>query len=275
MPEAAADQAEKDRIVDLLEQEWATIADLLDELPDAAWTQPALPGWDVHDVVAHMLSGELMLGGAPRPEVEVDPGTPHVHNDIARMNEAWVVALRPTPHHDLAAQFRTVTQERVATLRAMPPEEFAAPSWTPVGHATYGRFMLVRVFDAWMHEQDIRTAAGVPGNEDGPVAEAALDEVVGAMGYIVGKRVGAADGTSVTIRLTGPVRRDLHVVVDGRAKVVDQLAGPATATIGLTSSLFLRLAGGRTDPDAALGQVELGGDPDLARRLATRLAYTI
>lgn len=270
-----ADAGEKDRIVGLLEQEWGAIADLLDGLPAEAWARPALPGWDVHDVVAHMLSGELMLGGAPRPEVEVDPDTPHVHNDIARLNEAWVVSLRDVAPAEMARRFREVTGERVAALSAMTADDFAAPSWTPVGQATYGRFMLVRVFDAWMHEQDIRVAAGVPGHEDGPVAEAALDEVVGALGYIVGKRAAMPDGTALTIHLTGPIRRDLHVMVDGRARAVDALEGPATVTIALSSSLFLRLAGGRTDPEAALAEVELGGDEALARRLATSLAYTI
>lgn len=126
-----------------------------------------------------------------------------------------------------------------------------------------------------MHEQDIRNAVGTPGNESGPIAEQALDEVVKALGYIVGKRGRAPDGSSVRIRLTGPVERDLHVVVDGRAKVVAAIVGEPTASLALASSLFLRLAGGREDPAAAMGRIELGGDAALARQLAANLAYTI
>jgi hypothetical protein len=37
----------------------------------------------------------------------------------------------------------------------------------------------------------------------------------------------------------------------------------------------MRLAGGREDAEAALTNVELGGDEALARQLATNLAYTI
>ncbi len=168
-----------------------------------------------------------------------------------------------------------MTADRLASLLAMPAEEFNAPSWTPAGEATYARFMQIRIFDCWMHEQDIRAAVGLPGNEDGAPAAAALDEVVRALGYIVGKKGRAPDGSSVLIRLSGPVERDLHVVVDGRARVVAALDGEPTTSLDLSSSLFLRLAGGREDAQDALGRIGLGGDQALGRQLATNLAYTI
>src|SRR5262249_45030933 len=156
------------------------------------------------------------------------------------------------PPAQMLAEFRAITAERLASLSAMPAADFGAPSWTPAGDSTYGRWMQIRVFDCWMHEQDIRAAVGVPGHEAGPVAECSLDEVVGALGYIIGKRGQAPDGSSILIRLTGPVERDLRVVTSGRAKVVDSIDGEPTVTISLRSSLFLRLAGGREDPEAAL-----------------------
>ena len=277
-PPAAPDPraAEQDRVVGLLGREWSAIADLLAGLDENAWSRPALPGWDVHDVLAHLIGTERTLAGAQHPDIPADGDAgEHVRNDIGRVNEAWIVALRDRPDADLLADFRAVTAERLASLRAMPAEEFYAPSWTPAGQATYARFMQIRIFDCWMHEQDIRAAVGTPGHEGGPVAEQALDEVVAAIGYIVGKRGRAPDGSSVRIRLTGPVERDLHVVVDGRARAVEAIDGEPTASLALSSSLFMRLAGGREDAEAALGRIELGGDPALARQLATNLAYTI
>jgi uncharacterized protein (TIGR03083 family) len=274
--DAGAGRAAKDRLVELLGWEWSTLADLLATLDEATWARPALPGWDVHDVVAHLVGTERTLAGAPQPEPPptIDDA-PHVRNPIARLNEAWVAELRGLSAAELLDAFRAVTAERLAALAAMSTEEFDAPSWTPVGDATYGRFMGVRLFDSWMHEQDIRAAVGVPGNEDGPVAELAVDEVVGALGYIIAKRGGAPQGSSVRITLTGPVRRVVTVVVDGRARVAEGVEGEPTATIDLSSSLFLRLAGGRQDPEDALGVIGLGGDTALARRLASHLAYTI
>ena len=279
MPESsdpAGERPGKDRIVALLRQEWSTLADLLAELSDEQWSRPALPGWDVHDVVAHVVGTERMLSGeqAPAGAAGADEA-PHVRNPVGQANEQWVLSLRSRTHAELLGDLRAVTARRLAALEAMSEEELRAPSWTPAGDADYARFMEIRIFDCYMHEQDIRVAVGLPGHDDGPVAEAALREVVLALGYIVGKRVGAPDGSRVTIRLTGPIERQLHVAVDGRARLVASLDGPPTAAIALSSSLFLRLAGGRLDPQAATADITREGDPALAERLAGNLAYTI
>ena len=271
---AAQRSAEKDRVVELLGAQWSEIAGLLAGLDDEEWSRPALPGWDVHDVVAHLIGTERSLSGAALPDIPPEPGA-HVRNDIGKVNEAWICELRDRPHADLLADFRAVTGKRLASLRAMSVDDFNAPSWTPAGNATYARFMQIRIFDCWMHEQDIRAAVQRPGNESGAAAEQALDEVVVALGYIVGKRGRAPDGSSVLIRLNGPVQRDLAIVVQGRARVVEAIEGEPAATLTLSSSLFMRLAGGREDAESALSRIKLGGDQALARQLATSLAYTI
>jgi uncharacterized protein (TIGR03083 family) len=272
----SASPAGKERIVGLLGDEWSAIADLAGGLDAGAWSARALPGWDVHDVMAHLVGTETMLDGGAVPVMPAgsDVGE-HVRNDIGKANEAWVVSLRGRSHAELLDEFRAITGKRLAALTAMSADEFYRPSWTPAGDGTYGRWMEIRVFDCWMHEQDIRAATGRPGNEAGPAAEQSLAEVVGALGYIVGKRGRSPDGSSVLIRLTGPIERDLRVVTSGRAKVVEALDGEPTATIALRSSLFLRLAGGRQDPAEALGEITLGGDVGLARQLATNFAFTV
>jgi uncharacterized protein (TIGR03083 family) len=267
---------DKDRLVDLLGAQWSAIAELLDDLSADDWRRTVLPGWDVHDVLAHLVGTECALSGAAMPTAPAGlDDAEHVRNDIGKVNEAWVVSRTSLSDAELLAEFRAITAERLASLRAMPVEDFYAPSWTPAGPGTYARFMQIRVFDCWMHEQDIRKALGEPGNESGPAAERSLDEVVGALGYIIGKRGRAPDGSSVLIRLTGPIERDLKVVVEGRARVTDELDGEPTAMITLSSSLFLRLAGGREDPETSPESVRLDGDLDLARQLASNLAFTI
>ncbi len=276
--DAGADDpvATKRRLVSLLGQAWASMDGLLSQLGDEQWEADALPGWNVHDVVAHVVGTERQLSGAePPPALPPEVTGSHVHNDIARMNEAWIVALHDLPHEELHRQYTDITATRLAQLEAMPPDAYLAPSWTPVGPGTYGRFMEVRVFDVWMHEQDIRAASGLPGHESGPVAAQSLAEVTKSLGYIVGKRAAMPDGTTVRIRLTGPLATDLHVAVDGRARVVDELLGEPSVSLSLPASLFLRLAGGRLDGELVLDQVELGGDRDLARQLATHLAFTL
>jgi uncharacterized protein (TIGR03083 family) len=264
-------------IVAVLIAEWAVIAALLDGLEPEAWSTPtALPGWTVHDVVAHMVGTESSLAGEAVREHPIDTTeVSHVRNEIGVTNERWVQHLRADPPEQLLDRFRDVTRRRGAALTAMRPHDFDALTPTPVGEASYRRFMEIRVFDCWMHEQDIRDATGRSGHEDGPAAEASVDEIARALGYLVGKRAAAPDGSTVSIELTGPVHRTLHVAVDGRAHVVAALDRPATASLRLSSSLFVLLAGGRTDPGTHLHEIRFDGDPALGRRLATNLAYTI
>jgi hypothetical protein len=107
------------------------------------------------------------------------------------------------------------------------------------------------------------------------VAEQAVDEIARALGYIVGKRAAAPQGSSVTFELTGPLTQSLHVLVDGRARLVDGLDAPAGVTVTMGSDLFTRLASGRVEPGVALSEVQLSGDKELGRRIIDNLAFTI
>jgi hypothetical protein len=89
--------------------------------------------------------------------------------------------------------------------------------------------MAVRVFDFWVHERDITTPLGLPTDDGDARAEMALAEVERSLGYIVGKKIGLPDGSSIVFHLTGPLRRDLYVTVDGRAKVVSHIDHPDVA----------------------------------------------
>jgi uncharacterized protein (TIGR03083 family) len=267
----------KEPLVEALVAEWAATDELLSGLPDPAWSTPsALPGWTVHDIVAHVVGTESMLAGEQAPDAVPDvTALPHVRNEIGAANENWVQASRGESPREALARLRAVTDNRAQVLTTMTQDEFDAPSWTPIGQSTYGRFMQIRLFDCWMHEQDIRDAVGVPGHEDGPCAEGSLDEVVRALGFIVGKRGRAPDGGAVSIDLTGPVHRTIHVVVDGRARVVPALDRPPTSTLRLSSALFMRLAGGRVDPGRHLHEISRDGDLELAERVAHNLPFTI
>jgi uncharacterized protein (TIGR03083 family) len=235
-----------------------------------------LPGWSVQDVVAHMIGTESFLAGQVPPEPDRDPmELPHVRNEIAARNERWVLAIRPEEPKEVLGRFADITAQRLNALREMPDEEFYRRGWTPAGEDAYARFMRIRLYDCWLHEQDIRVTVDRPGHDSGPCAEMALDEVAGAVGYLVGKRAGAPDGSAVTIRLDGPVAREFHVEVDGRARAVEQLSRPATATVSMSSNLFTRLTGGRVDAEAHLSEVDVTGDQELGLRVTRNLAFTV
>jgi hypothetical protein len=135
--------------------------------------------------------------------------------------------------------------------------------------------MQIRVYDCWLHEQDIRDSLSKPGHESGVAPEIVFDELTLALGYIVGKKAGAPEGSAVTFEITGGVSRIVHVAVIGRAAVVDTLDTPPTVTLRLDSGLYARLAGGRINPEASIDKVEISGDTDLGRRLVLALPFTI
>ncbi|GAA1219085.1 maleylpyruvate isomerase family mycothiol-dependent enzyme [Prauserella alba] len=268
---------DKDRITGALTSQWESLDGLLASLPATAWDAPsALPGWTVRDVVAHVIGTEASLLGEQAPEADVDvTELPHVNNEIAAFNERWVRSMRESTPQRMLDRFRDVVARRSDALRAMTQDDFDAPSWTPVGKGTYGRFMRIRIFDTWLHEQDIRDAVGVPGHEAGPCVEHAFDELAESLGFVIGKRAAAPDGAGVTLEFTGALRRSVHVAVDGRAAVVPELPGPATATLRLDAGLFARLAGGRVAAEDRLSDVEYSGDTELGERIVRNLAFTI
>jgi uncharacterized protein (TIGR03083 family) len=262
----------KDRIVQALRDEFAALDALLSGLEEKEWAAPTpLPGWDVQANVAHIIGTESMLAGVPNPDVTVDrDARPHVRNDIGAFNEQWVVALADLPPAEVLERFRAITSSRLDALEAMDQARWDEEGFTPAGPDSYGRFMRIRVFDCWMHEQDIRDALGRPGHEAGLPVDVALDEMAGALGFLVGKKAGAPDGTTVTFDLDG---RAFHVAVAGRAAVVESLPGPATTTLGMSVGTFSRLGGGRIDPGIAT--VHMAGDTELGRAIVENLAYTI
>ncbi len=267
---------ENDQILSLLRGEFHAVTELVSGLSDAEWRTPTcLPGWTVHDVLGHMIGTELMLTGAPAPEADVSH-LDHMKNPVATANEIWVESMRPLSGAEMVARWVAVTADRLDALEAMTQAEFDAPSWTPVGNdETYGRFMRIRHYDCFMHEQDIRLAVGRPERGDPVAIASCLDEVATGLGYIVGRRAGMPEGARVRIDLTGEVERTFLVQVEGRAAVVDALDGPATVGVELPVGLFLRLTGGRDDGPWEPSEVHVTGEVDLAARLVENLAFTI
>jgi uncharacterized protein (TIGR03083 family) len=264
-------------VVPLLRREFDAISRLCETFDDAAWdTATCLPGWSVKDQLSHLVGTEAMLDGEQAPDVDVSHLT-HINNEIGRFNELWVESLRPHSGPEVLERFRELTARRLAALEAMTQTDFDAPSFTPVGRdETYGRFMRIRHYDCFLHEHDMRDALGREDRPDPEQLAFVLDEVAAGLGYVVGKKAAMPKGARVRIEITGDGARDLDYEVGDRAELVNRHETEPTVVLRLPAMLFLRLTGGRTDPGPHVGaEVQLDGDEELARRLATNLAYTI
>ena len=268
---------DRDTLTTALSQEWDSLTQLVTGLDENQWRTPSpLPGWTVFDVLAHLVGIESILLGEPNPAADATiTDAAHVHNEIGALNEAWIDSLRPLSGEQLLAKFTEVTDRRRKALAELTDEQWNNPSQSPVGVVPYGRFMQVRLFDCWMHELDIADALGAMVEEGGPRAEIAFAELTGTLGRAVVKGAHAPDGSRITFALTGPVTRELHLVVDGRANQVDELDGPATVRVELPSGLFARLRAGRTTAAEHSDEITITGDAELGRRVADTLRFTI
>ena len=168
------------------------------------------------------------------------------------------------------AELEEVTAARRAALAAMTDEELSGVTPSPIGNVPYATFMDVRVMDCWVHEQDIRRAVGRPGHLDGPAADAAIRRFCSSLGFVVGKRAGAPEGSTVVFELTGPLARTVAIgVVDGRAQVVPEPSG-AAVRMEMDAETFACLVAGRWSADRA--KVAITGDDELGRRVVASMA---
>lgn len=243
---------------------------LLSQLSDDQWTvQSYCPDWDVRGIAMHLAAVEAMLAGEA-------PGS---FTDSVPFNKVgdYVSTVSDLSNADLLSAYQATIADRRAELASYTTDQMDLPSMTPVGPQTYGRFMAIRVFDFWVHEQDIRGPLGMPGHESGAAADMAINEIEISLPYIVGKKIGLPDGKSMTIELTGPVERSMHVKVDGRAGNVDSLDGPADVVLSANSTAFALLACGRIDPQGPIddGRVSWSGDAELGEKAARSLRFTM
>jgi len=256
------------RITAALQTCYASFEALCADLSDAQWQAQSLcPDWTVRDVVNHVTSIEAVLAGwLPDDDSTAPPFAKAA--DFRREANVDDAAYREV--------VRAVYDRRRQDLAALSQTDLQRASWTPVGPTTYGRFLEIRVFDFWVHERDIATPLGRTTDDTGVAAEIALAEVAGSLGYIVGKKVGLPDGKSITFNLTGPIVRELHVAVDGRAKTVEHVDNP-DVTLSTDSTTFIQLACGRIDPQTQIdsGAITWKGDDELGDRAARNLRFTM
>jgi uncharacterized protein (TIGR03083 family) len=173
--------------------------------------------------------------------------------------------------------FRSLVAERRDQLRGFPPERFDEVGPSPVGQVPYREFMRVRLMDTWVHEQDIRRAVGRPGHQRGRAVDNALERFVAAMPFVVGKKAGATDGSSVRFDLSGDAARTFTVVMEGgRGRVSTDGPPDPTVTVAMPTQTWWCLCLGRWDAERASAEgLSLSGDEELGRKVIGQLAFMI
>ena len=245
---------------------------------DVDLAQPTeCPGWTVHDQIAHVAGVESLLAGHKDPRVQM-PQYEHIRNDLAKKVEYAVEVRRGRSGAELFTELEDVLAERLSTLSdpTLTSESIIAGPFGPDRAATV---LLLRTFDVWTHEQDIRSALQRPGDLDSRAAAICVNEVMDQLPKLIAKGAALTPGHPVVIDVTGPLAARVSVQVDtdeqGRLRGHATSPGPLdilATTISLSTEAFMRRSAGRRSVADTAHHVS--GDEAIARRVLEALVLT-
>ena len=242
---------------------------LLASLSDSAWRQPVLRDLDVQGLVGHLIGVEehvlRCLTGEGADLAEAD----HVASTqpaAQRQVGAGVASTR--------AAWRSAVD---ATLGAIDSGLAASPDQVVAVYGLrmpVGALLVVRSFELWTHENDIRRAVGAePSVPDASTLRLMTDLAVRLLPHGFGRIAGDSAPCTVRMVLTGPGGGTWDVAF-GRASTPSTAAGTAAGTtrrpvpptrIVTDAVAFCRLTANRVAPEQVPADVT--GDTELAARV--------
>lgn len=264
---------------DAWKQSIEAISELVSPLAEGEWNRRTdCPGWSVRDVVSHVIGIECELLGDPRPIHTLPRDIYHVVDETSRHMEVQVDVRRHHTGPEMTGELEYTIIRRSRQLRNEKREpdtevRHVLPGLPPV---TLERQLMLRAFDVWVHEQDIRRALRKPGNLDSAAALITRDVLVEALPMVVAKRAGAPADSAVVVDVSGPVEfmRTVRVDKEGRGTVNGSPSlGPAV-TLSLGWETYVRLACGRVRAEAVAADVKAEGDAELATAILGSFAVT-
>jgi len=272
---------EAPRLQDLVQafaQTTQAVLTLAGACSDVDLAQPTeCPGWTVHDQIAHVAGVESLLAGHKDPRVQM-PQYEHIRNDLGKKVEYAVEVRRGRSGAELVTELEDVLAERLSTLRdpMLTSDSIIAGPFGPDRAATV---LLLRTFDVWTHEQDIRCALQRPGDLDSRAAAVCVNEVMDQLPKLIAKGAALTPGHPVVVDVTGPLAARVSVQVDtdeqgrlrGHAISPEPLDTQAT-TISLSTEAFMRRSAGRRSVADTAHHVS--GDEAIARRVLEALVLT-
>lgn len=235
-----------------------TIA-LLETLGPTDWEQIVTPGWRVREVAAHLITtdeaaatGRMLAIGFNKDVTEIE-----------RWNETQVGkwADRPIPSllHALDKWGRVLTR----MIRALPTAVTAKPFPTPLGKVGVDWLGMMRVYDEWIHDEDIRRVFALPSDAAPDALEPVARHLFAVLPLQTLPRLARREGV---IHLAYP---DLDLPVFGIDLAHHRYGwglGAPDAVVRCPAAPFVMIAAGRdrwADAEAA-GVLEIDGDRELA-----------
>jgi uncharacterized protein (TIGR03083 family) len=226
---------------------------LLCALAEEAWRRPVLRDLDVQGLVGHLAGVEHDVQRSMAGDPEVADANHITSTQAAADRQAGRSVTRTR------AEWRAAADRTLALVESAPA--LTADVAMHGMRLTLGALLVVRAFELWTHENDIRRAVNLP--------ESVPDVATLRLMTDLAARVLPAAATRTG--LAGPV--DVHLVLTGEGGGTWDLAvgngpagdGPASLSIVTDAVGFCRLVANRTTP--ADLELHITGDRDRAASL--------
>ncbi|WP_412515604.1 maleylpyruvate isomerase family mycothiol-dependent enzyme [Actinomadura madurae] len=261
----------------LFPRERRALLDLLGGLAPADWAAPTVcPGWDVHDVVAHVLNDYMRRLSGSRDghagAVFADDETLPAY--LARTNEEFVRASRQLsprlmielldhlgPRLDAlwAARDLKATADLNVSWAAT---DIDSPAWLDIGR-DYTEF--------WVHQQQVRDAVSAPGAVEPDLMAPVLDLFARALPETL-RTHDRPENSTAHLEVRGPAGGWWAVVRQGGRWCMADARGAPAAFVAMDQDTFWRLATRGITVEEARRRSTSEGDPELTSAMTALLA---
>jgi uncharacterized protein (TIGR03083 family) len=246
------------------------LLDLLGDLTPEDWQKPTVcAGWSVKDIAAHLLGGEISILARKRDGHAYSGGPridwPDLVALINQLNDSWVKAARRLSTRLLCDFLRFTGEQTNLYFASLDPETLGGPvDWAGPEPAPVWLDLAREYTERWHHQQQIRDATARPGLSGPRHLAPVLDAFVRALPRAY-RDVGAADGTLVTLAISGPSGDRWHLLRErGAWQLYLDADTPPRATVTLDEEVAWRLFTKGIKPEAARARAVIEGDERLA-----------
>jgi uncharacterized protein (TIGR03083 family) len=255
----------KDEIVRSIRAERRRTLSLLTGLePERFDTPTALPRWRIREVCAHLITTDrAAVTGRILPQIVGTPAKLEAWND--RQVGSWA----DRPVQELLVGLDRWGRRFAGMMSALPAALYRPRIRLQWGRAPLGIAVWVRVYDEWIHRQDIRRALGLP-DEDVDL-ESVAEFLLTAIGSATLPELAGRTGT-VAISLEDVALPEWTYNL-GEGTAAPGATGSPQAGIRAAAPLFVMAAAGRDrfDELRTRGALTVEGDEALAGELLAKL----
>ncbi|RKT86289.1 TIGR03083 family protein [Saccharopolyspora antimicrobica] len=260
----------------LFGQERRELLALLRSLSAEDWSRETVcPGWDVHDVVGHVLNDYVRrisgsrdgFGGAVFANDETLP------RYLARVNDEFVRAARqfsPELMIELLAHLGPELDRLWEGFDLTGPAALDV-SWAGPGPSPAWLDIAREYTEFWVHQQQIRDAVGRPGADGPELVRPVLDTFLRGLPHALGEVV-RPHGTEVRVVVTGPPGGTWCAVSDAGRWRMAEPGGELAATVTVRPDDLWRLATRGITVTEARRRADAQGDPALIHAVTSLLA---